>query len=119
MRQGEDGRWRWHWDPAFLANRAPGGQRFGGGSAELNNAVKAISCPLLLVRGGRSEIVSPALAAEFRALLPAADYVEIPNVGHMVAGDDNAPFTRALLDYLQRHAGTRADTAGSASQSQS
>jgi non-heme chloroperoxidase len=87
LRQGEDGRWRWHWDPAFLANRAPGGQRFGDGTDELNNAIKAISCPLLLVRGGRSEIVSPALAAEFRALLPAADYVEIPNVGHMVAGD--------------------------------
>jgi pimeloyl-ACP methyl ester carboxylesterase len=32
-----------------------------------------------------------------------AEVVELAGVGHMVAGDDNAPFTRALVDFLERN----------------
>lgn len=102
LRRRPDGRWGWHWDPAFLAGAKGGGQRFGDGSAEFSAAVRAIRVPLLLARGDRSEIVSPELAAEFRAMLPSADYAELEDVGHMVAGDDNAPFTKVLVDYLSR-----------------
>lgn len=104
LREGADGRWRWHWDPQFMSDRSASGQRYGDGSPELIAAIRTIDCPLLLVRGGRSEIVSPELAAEFLELLPSADYVELPDVGHMVAGDDNAPFTQKLLRYIARHA---------------
>lgn len=107
LRQRPDGRWVWHWDPAFLVSRQASAQsqRFGNGSEALRKAVQAITIPLLLARGERSEIVTPELAAEFRELLPTADYAELPGVGHMVAGDDNAPFTRVLVDYLERIAG--------------
>jgi pimeloyl-ACP methyl ester carboxylesterase len=103
MRQRADGRWRWHWDPAFMAKRQSSGQRFGGGSPQLLDAIRNIDVPLLLARGDRSEIVTPELAKEFRVLLPSADYVELEGVGHMVSGDDNAPFTRVLVDYLEKH----------------
>lgn len=103
LRQRPDGRWHWHWDPAFMNRRRAEGQRFGDGSPELLEAIIRIRAPLLLARGEQSEIVTPALAAEFRALLPAADYVELAGVGHMVVGDDNAPFTQVLADYLEKH----------------
>lgn len=103
LRQWPDGRWHWHWDPAFMAQRSASGQRFGDGSSELIDAIKAVDVPLLLARGERSEIVTPELAAEFRAILPSADYAELEGVGHMVSGDDNAPFTRVLVDYLETH----------------
>jgi len=103
LRQRPDGRWHWHWDPAFMNRRRAEGQRFGDGSPELLEAITRIRVPLLLARGEQSEIVTPALAAEFRALLPASDYVELAGVGHMVAGDDNAPFTQVLADYLENH----------------
>jgi pimeloyl-ACP methyl ester carboxylesterase len=103
LRQRPDGRWIWHWDPVFMQGRKQGGQRFGDGSPELFAAIRAIDVPLLLARGQRSEIVSPEIAAEFGALLPSAEVVELAGVGHMVAGDDNAPFTRALVDFLERN----------------
>lgn len=105
LRQRADGRLRWHWDPVFMQRRQASNQRFSDGSPELLDAIRRIDCPLLLARGERSEIVTPDLAAEFRALLPTADYVELPGVGHMVAGDDNAPFTQVLLAYLNTHCG--------------
>lgn len=102
LRQRPDGRWIWHWDPAFMTPRGDGSQRFGDGSHELLAAIRAITIPLLLARGERSEIVTPELAAEFLDLLPAAEFIELEGVGHMVAGDDNAPFTRVLLEFLAR-----------------
>lgn len=105
LRQRPDGRWVWHWDPAFMPPSAGNGQRFGDGAAQLIEAVRNIQVPLLLARGEKSEIVTPELAAEFRALLPTAEYVELEGVGHMVAGDDNAPFTRVLVDFLAAHVG--------------
>lgn len=106
LRRHPDGRYHWHWDPAFLARSRADGKGFGSGSAELVAAIANIAAPLLLARGELSAIVTPELAAEFRAILPAAAYVELSGVGHMVAGDDNAPFTRELLRFLSTHMAT-------------
>jgi pimeloyl-ACP methyl ester carboxylesterase len=54
------------------------------------------------VRGRSSELVSEAHAAEFRALAPRADSVDIAEARHMVAGDRNDAFTEAILDFLDR-----------------
>lgn len=38
--------------------------------------------PTLLVRGGASDLLSPAIAAKMRKTAPAMAYVEVPGVGH-------------------------------------
>ncbi|WP_297507616.1 alpha/beta hydrolase [uncultured Caulobacter sp.] len=38
--------------------------------------------PLLLVRGGISDLIDPAIADRMRAAAPAMAYVEVPGVGH-------------------------------------
>ena len=61
---------------------------------------RAVKCPLLLVSGGRSDLVTPQTVAEFTALAPHARHVQLPQATHMVAGDDNDAFTATVLDYL-------------------
>jgi pimeloyl-ACP methyl ester carboxylesterase len=97
-----DGRYHWHWDPAFL--QLGDEARDAGGTPELlTEAARQITVPTLLVRGGRSRLVSEEAVAEFRALVPHADYVDIAGAHHMVAGDANDVFATTTLDFLDRH----------------
>jgi pimeloyl-ACP methyl ester carboxylesterase len=98
VRLGDDGRWYWHWDPAFLLGgdepaRAERVERIVG-------AARAITVPTLLVRGKQSDIVSDQGVAELREMIPHARAVDVSDAGHMVAGDDNDLFTESLLSFL-------------------
>jgi pimeloyl-ACP methyl ester carboxylesterase len=96
-RRGE--RLVWHWDPALVASFR--GRVDPRGSGERNlAAARSARCPILLVRGGVSDVVSRRLAAEFCALVPAAELVEVPGAGHMVAGDRNDSFIDAIVPFL-------------------
>ncbi|OHV34582.1 alpha/beta hydrolase [Parafrankia colletiae] len=115
-----DGRWFWHWDPAFMrireeADRAleiqqalRGPTVAGAGSTPahqpepLHAAARAIRVPTLLVRGKQSDIVSEQGVAELLELIPHAEYVDVTGAGHMVAGDDNDVFAGRLGDFLDR-----------------
>lgn len=101
LRQGEDGRFYWRWDPAFVRPRDNWDPEVV--SRRLSAAAQAIAAPVLLVRGTKSEIVSDEALAHFRALLPDAEVAEIPEARHMVAGDDNDAFLGAILDFVARH----------------
>jgi pimeloyl-ACP methyl ester carboxylesterase len=105
LRQGEDGRFYWRWDPAFVRPRDNWDPEAVG--RRLSAAAQAIAAPVLLVRGTKSEIVSDEALAHFRALLPEAEVAEIPEARHMVAGDDNDAFLGAILDFVGRHTSGR------------
>jgi len=100
LRLGEDGRYRWHWDPRFVSNR-PLGDFAAHYSPRLQRAAQAISIPTLLVRGSRSEVVTDEAVREFLALVPHARSVDIRNAGHMVAGDENDSFSGAVISFLE------------------
>ena len=68
----------------------------------LLEAARHVSVPTLLVRGGNSEIVTKEAAAEFRESIPGVEVVEIAGAHHMVAGDRNDAFNRAVIDFLER-----------------
>ena len=57
--------------------------------------------PALLVRGQRSELVSPDNVRHFLELIPSARYVDVADAGHMVAGDRNDAFSAAVLQFLR------------------
>ncbi|HRW38364.1 MAG: alpha/beta hydrolase [Acidimicrobiales bacterium] len=106
LRQRDDGRWVWHWDPAFVRGR------FGSddetrtssiGFDRLDRAVEALAIPTLLVRGRRSDLLSEEGVADFLARAPHAEFADVAGAGHMVAGDRNEIFNRAILDFLARH----------------
>lgn len=102
LRPRADGRYGWHWDPAFLDGPRPIGTDHDGVERDLLAAAAGLRLPTLLVRGAFSEIVSPELAEEFLRLAPHAVYADIANARHMVAGDSNDAFTGAILAFLDR-----------------
>ena len=98
VRLGDDGRWRWHWDPAFVSiDDEP--QR-DHDPARLRAAAAALTIPVLVVRGSQSDVVSDAGLADMLALVPHARAVDVGQAGHMVAGDDNDVFGARLEEFL-------------------
>jgi len=98
LRLGEDGRYRWHWDPAFLDDR---GMR-ADNEARYEAAARKIRVPTLLVRGSLSEVVNEESVRHFLDLIPQAEYTNIEGAAHMIAGDRNDAFNATVLDFLER-----------------
>jgi pimeloyl-ACP methyl ester carboxylesterase len=106
LRQREDGRLYWHWDPRFLSPA----HRFEPGEyhRRLDAAAADVRIPTLLVRGALSDIVSIEGAREFQRSIPGCELVDVAGAGHMVAGDRNDVFNQAIVDFLRRHAPVQA-----------
>jgi pimeloyl-ACP methyl ester carboxylesterase len=102
LRQHEDGRFRWHWDPKFIASKHASDGNAVMIETELVAAARKLTVPVLLVRGRNSELVSEAHAAEFKTLVPHSEFVDIQGAGHMVAGDRNDVFAEAVEQFLMR-----------------
>ncbi|NMG40059.1 alpha/beta fold hydrolase [Chelativorans sp. ZYF759] len=100
LRLGEDGRYRWHWDPALFAGDASLESDGAAVRDELLAALPGMHVPMLLVRGMQSELVHEEYAREFVELAPQASYVDVGGAGHMVAGDRNDVFCAAILEFL-------------------
>jgi len=100
LRLSKDGRYRWHWDPAFINGERNINLHAREMMGELIAGLPKLALPVLLVRGMQSELVHEAYAREFVELTPAASYVDVGGAGHMVAGDRNDVFCGAILDFL-------------------
>jgi pimeloyl-ACP methyl ester carboxylesterase len=92
------GRWYWHWDPRLLDELVRDSAQH---QDALSEAARQVTCPVLLISGGRSDLVSADTIAEFQSLVPHAQHVRLAEASHMLAGDDNDAFTQTLLDYLR------------------
>lgn len=97
LRLRADGRYYWHWDPA-LFNHLKASPQYQ--LARYEAAARRVQVPTLLVRGQRSELVTPANVQHFLDLIPTARYVDVAGAGHMVAGDRNDAFSAAVLAFL-------------------
>src|SRR5690606_29118888 len=76
-------RYRWYWDPKFLSMRTD----TSGDPDRLANAMQAIHYPVFLVRGMMSEVVTEDVARQFLQQVPHAEYMDVKDASHMVAGD--------------------------------
>ncbi|WP_059016751.1 alpha/beta hydrolase [Mycobacterium sp. M26] len=105
----KNGRWYWHWDPAFLAS--PEDQAVQRNTltdpAWLGAAAGTLRIPTLLVRGGKSDVLSIEDSIRFLHLVPHAEFATVADAHHMVAGDDNAVFEQVLWDFLERRVRSR------------
>ena len=97
LHQGADGRWRWHWDARLVDDLVRDCARHQN---DIADAARTLRCPVLLISGGRSDLVSAKTVEEFQALVPHARHVHMPEATHMLAGDDNDSFTQTVLEYL-------------------
>jgi len=103
VRQRADGRWYWHWDPAFITTRPFDNEARldDERSALLDNAARSLRVPTLLVRGRQSDLLSEEGARQFLDLVPHARYADVGGAGHMVAGDRNDAFNDAVVGFLE------------------
>ena len=92
-----DGRWHWHWDPAFVTSVSD--DPFAD-MDELERAAMGLAIPILLIRGKLSDVVSPAGVEDFLAKVPHARFVELSDAGHTAAGDDNDAFSDAVVEFV-------------------
>lgn len=110
LRKGPDGRYHWHWDPAFLTFGRQ--QSVTGEMSQYTDELEAerrrfmagamqIKVPCLLLRGMQSDLVSPEGAKEFLTAVPHASFVDIRDAHHMIAGDRNDVFCAEILAFLQ------------------
>lgn len=105
LRQSDDGRWYWHWDPKFVSG--------GRGSPDetrttiidtdvLEASARNVTIPVLVVRGRVSDLLSEEGARELLELVPHGEMVSVSGAGHMVAGDRNDLFNDAVIQFLSR-----------------
>ena len=98
LRLDEHGKYRWHWDPKYRAAVRDPDKR----QRRLEACARNLSLPTLLVRGGLSDVLSEEGVKEFQELCPHAEYINVSQAGHMVAGDRNDIFGTAVIGFLSR-----------------
>ncbi|WP_395107985.1 alpha/beta fold hydrolase [Actinomadura sp. SCN-SB] len=116
LRLGEDGRWRRHWDPAFMAPQAVAEKEASRQERMrlLEQAAKDLRVPLVVLRGALSDVVGPADVERFLRAVPHAEVIDLPGTGHTAAGADNDAFSTAVGSSVawevDRTSGRRAKT---------
>lgn len=99
LRQHDDGRWYWHWDPKMLASF----RRVRDQVREeqtLYAAALRLTQPVMLVHGAQSDVINEDITREFQSRIPHARVADVGGAGHMVAGDRNDVFLDAVLEFL-------------------
>ena len=91
-RQRPDGSWEWRWDPAQRADRDYAFEAVA-------EALDRLAGPVLLVRGGRSDLVTDEAVAAFRRQHSDTRLVTIDGAGHAVQGDRPVELSRALQSF--------------------
>lgn len=99
LRAEADGGWTWKYDPRTLAELSA--EDILAPRRPLWGVLSRISCPVLVVRGAQSEILSEADAARLAAHLPHAARATVANARHSVQTDNPA----GLADAIERFSG--------------
>ena len=79
LREGPDGHWTWKHDPTIDAQRARDGAR---GYPQLWDVLGSLTCPVLLVWGTASDVLSETQQRKIMATLRNGTLVQVPGVGH-------------------------------------
>lgn len=99
LRQGGDGRLRWHWDPQIIEM---GHEVLQIVVVEAARSLESRpDLPVLLVRGLSSDVVSDAGVAAFRRQVPRLELLDVEGAGHMVAGDRNDAFNDGVIAFAR------------------
>lgn len=91
------GTWVWKMDPVVRQALLRGGA--SAAAPDLWAELKKLRCPLLIIRGAKSDVLSPETCARIRQLHPETRLVEVPGVGHPPLLTE-APVTEALPSFL-------------------
>jgi pimeloyl-ACP methyl ester carboxylesterase len=91
IRETDDGRWTLKFDRETLAFAEP---------QDYTAALAQLTCPILLLRGAHSILLSRRALAVMKAAVPHADTLEIPDAHHHIMLDNPETFAEALRTFL-------------------
>jgi esterase len=98
LRQLPNGRFTWKYDRRAVFGRDPvESERFRNTMAE---QVRAISCPVLVIRGEDSRLVTSEDAAALAASFRRGDWKQVAGAGHTVQGDNPLGLVAILRDFV-------------------
>lgn len=102
IRLGADGKYHWHWDPRYRRRPYMSTDEIRTRTRRLEAASANLTVPTLLVRGGLSDVLDEEGAQAFLAIVSHAEYVNVKDAAHMVAGDRNDIFGERVIEFLTR-----------------
>lgn len=94
-RQGADGRWRHKFDRNVYAKRV---------LLDIPPHWNKIGIPVLLVKGGRSERITPEIYTDAKARCPQVELAEVPAADHHVTLDNPSGLVQAVKARLEKQA---------------
>ena len=98
IRQTDEGTWTWKYDKVF----SQGASSLDGWSeVELWEALPLIACPTLVIRGGRSDILSEKTTKKMVDIIPNCESITIEGAGHLVPGDKPVESINAIREFLR------------------
>ena len=100
LRERPDGRWEWKHRLGRVAtteNRRVGWRQLTEG---MDDEARNITCPVLVLRGAKSDVLSDEGANEIAALLPDARLATVSAAGHHAAGDNPETTTSLVREFL-------------------
>jgi len=104
LRQRADGRWVWKHGLGRRIREREGlvdpDQGAAAVVAGLDDDLRGLHRPVLLLRGSASDVLSEAGADELLELLPDARYARIQGAGHLAAGDNPESFVSLVARFL-------------------
>ena len=69
-------------------------------STDLEERVRSITAPTLVVWGGRDRLLPPAYGQRLASMIPGANFVELERAGHSPQWEAPTEFEEALLSFL-------------------
>src|SRR5207302_1632384 len=106
LRQRADGRWIWkhgmarRWRDEGAPEEMPDWRNILEGLAD---DAASLQCPVLVLRGGRSDVLSDQGAEEIAEIIPDSRLRTVANAGHLAAGDNpesTVGLIKAVLDEI-------------------
>ena len=98
LRELPNGKWTWKHDP----NRVrPTPESLRARQAEIMKEVSHITCPTLVLRGAKSDVLTDESAASFARALPDGRWMRVEDAAHTVQGDNPRGLVEALRPFLR------------------
>lgn len=112
LRQRPDGRWEWKhaYGKRLRAAEAEGQAVPTEGSwrnllAGMDDDARSLQCPVLVLRGGKSDVLSDEGAEAIAGLIPDSRLAVVKDAGHLAAGDNPESTVGLIASFLDAQCG--------------
>ena len=100
LRQRDDGRWQWKHSLGQRLRTEDGVGNWRDILVGLADEAASLRCPVLVLRGAFSDVLSDAGAEEVAALIPGARLETVEKAGHLAAGDNPHSTVQLVREFL-------------------